>query len=696
VASSDARKSSALRSKNRKWIRPLWITLLTLPCLALERPRSLPLTGLDFVVNTTEDSDDANPGDGICETVAGSGQCSLRAAIEEANAQPTDDTITFNIPKTGPGYNGTFWTINLVSALPDLSTNIDIQGLGVDLLTITRNSDNFFRIFTVTSTGTVSLSGLTISNGNFSSSGNGGGVDNESSGIANVTNCTLSSNIAERGGGISNNSTGTVNVTNSTVSGNTATDRGGGITNQGPGIVNVTSSTINGNRAIDGAGIRQAGLGTVNVTNCTITGNTAIGFSGGGGISNVSGGTFNFTNCTVTSNQGPGFLNTSGPFNVRSSIVAHNLNGDISGSFNSEGFNLIGVAYSSAGFTQPTDQTGTIELGLDPLLDPDGLKDNGGPTQTIALLPAGPAIDKGSREGLTGTLTTDQRGAGYPRIFDHAGIPNAIGGDGTDIGAFEVQLIPSVLVNISTRAYVETGDDVLIGGFIITGTGNKEVIVRALGPSLAGLNVTGALSDPTLELYDQTGTLLEINDDWKMFWNHTDLELTGLAPTDDKESAVLTTLAAGAYTAIVRGVNNGTGVALVEVYDLGRTLGSKLANISTRGLVQTGDNVMIGGFIITGDESQSILVRALGPSLPVSGTLANPTLTLHDSNGNVIASNDDWRSTQEAEIIATGIPPPNELESAILVTLQPASYTAIVSGVNNTTGLALVEVYTLD
>jgi len=146
----------------------------------------------------------------------------------------------------------------------------------------------------------------------------------------------------------------------------------------------------------------------------------------------------------------------------------------------------------------------------------------------------------------------------------------------------------------------------------------------------------------------------------------------------------------------VRGVNNETGIALVEAYDLDRTTDAKLANISTRGLVQTGDDVMIGGFIVLGSQNERVIVRAIGPSLPVTGKLADPVLELHNSDGFLFASNDNWRDTQEDEIILTGIPPTNDAESAIVATLTPGSYTAIVRGVANTEGVALVEAYGLD
>jgi hypothetical protein len=316
------------------------------------------------------------------------------------------------------------------------------------------------------------------------------------------------------------------------------------------------------------------------------------------------------------------------------------------------------------------------------------LQDNGGPTFTQALLSGSTAIDGGSFIGLH----TDQRG--FTRPVDNPAIPNATGGDGSDIGAFEVQA--TFLANISTRLLVETGDNVLIGGFIIIGTQPKKVIVRAIGPSLP---LAGKLADPVLELHGPAGFATLTNDNWRSD-QEAEIIATGIPPTNDLESAIVATLPANGagYTAIVRGVNNGTGIGLVEAYDLDNTVDSKLANISTRGLVQTGDNVLIAGTIIQGPTTQQVLVRAIGPSLDLPGKLADPTLELHDGNGALIAANDNWRSDQEAAIIATGIPPTNDLESAIVETLPAngASYTAIVRGVNGTTGVALVEIYALN
>ena len=255
---------------------------------------------------------------------------------------------------------------------------------------------------------------------------------------------------------------------------------------------------------------------------------------------------------------------------------------------------------------------------------------------------------------------------------------------------------PGSLGNISTRLRVETGNNVLIGGFVITGTQPKKVIIRAIGPSLSTF-LPGALVNPILEVRNSSGALIASNDNWRSD-QEAEIITTGIPPGNDLESAIVATLPANAsaYTAIVRGVNNGTGIGLVEAYDLDRTVDSKLANISTRGFVQTGENVLIGGLIVLGQNPLRVIVRAIGPSLPVPGALANPTLELHDGSGTLIASNDDWRSDQEAEIIATGIPPTNNLESAIVRNLTPSNYTAIVRGVNNTTGVALVEAYGLN
>ena len=250
-------------------------------------------------------------------------------------------------------------------------------------------------------------------------------------------------------------------------------------------------------------------------------------------------------------------------------------------------------------------------------------------------------------------------------------------------------------LNISTRLNVQTGENVLIGGFIITGNAPKKVIVRALGSSLASSGISGALADPMLEL-QSSGSVIATNDNWKDT-QQSAVEASGVAPGHELEPAIVHTLAPGAYTAVVRGKNGGTGVGLIELYDLDQAADAKLANISTRGFVQTDENVMIGGFILGGGGAETnVLVRALGPSLGdngVSGSLQDPTLELRDNNGELVADNDDWKSTQEAAIRATTIPPTRDEEAAILSSLPTGPYTAIVRGKNATTGVGLVEVY---
>lgn len=251
-------------------------------------------------------------------------------------------------------------------------------------------------------------------------------------------------------------------------------------------------------------------------------------------------------------------------------------------------------------------------------------------------------------------------------------------------------------LNVSTRLRVQSGQNSMIGGFIVTGNAAKRVIVRAIGPSLAGA-VAGALADPTVELNGSGGAIAG-NDNWKDT-QQSDIQATGVAPQNDLESAIVATLSPGNYTAIVQGKNQSTGVGLVEVYDLDQPADSKLANISTRGVVETGSNVMIGGFILgKGSNPGRVIVRALGPTLSnsgVSGVLADPTLELRDGNGALIRGNNNWKDSQQADIQATGIPPQNDLEAAIVETLAPGPYTAIVAGNNGTTGVGLVEVYHL-
>lgn len=244
------------------------------------------------------------------------------------------------------------------------------------------------------------------------------------------------------------------------------------------------------------------------------------------------------------------------------------------------------------------------------------------------------------------------------------------------------------------------GDSALVGGFILTGSDSKDVIIRAIGPSLGANGLPGALSDTTLDLYDSNGQLLASNDNWKEP-HQAQIQATGLAPSDPLESAILMTLGGNSsYTAVVRGKNGATGIGLVEVYDLGTGANSKLANISTRGFVDSGDNVMIGGFIVGGGvaDRTRIVLRAIGPSLAQFGltnALQDPTLSLHDSNGNVMATNDNWQEGHQPEIIAAGLAPTDDREAALFQSLSPGAYTAIVAGKAGMIGVGLVEAYNI-
>jgi uncharacterized protein YkwD len=258
---------------------------------------------------------------------------------------------------------------------------------------------------------------------------------------------------------------------------------------------------------------------------------------------------------------------------------------------------------------------------------------------------------------------------------------------------------PTALANVSTRLPVGTGDSALIAGIILTGTQDKKVIIRAIAPSLG---IPGQLANPTLQLFSGQ-TSLGFNDDWM---NSTPADKqaildSGIPPTNNLEAAIVRTLPANSagYTAVVRGANNTTGIAVVEVYDLDRSVDSKLANISTRGFVQTGDNALFAGTIVVGAAPQKVVVRAIGPSLNLVGKMLDPILELRNANGTVIRANDNWRiGGQETEIMQSGVAPTNDFESALIEVLPAngASYSAIVRGAGNTTGIAVVEVYALN
>ena len=521
-----------------------------------------PLAPTLIAVNTTGDGDnvDANTGCDADAATAGE-QCTLRAAIQRANVLAGDDEITFSISTSEPNCDASTGAciIKLTKALPDLNTNVAINGPGMDKLEVRRDTGGEYRIFNVTGGSTVTFHGLTISNGRIVGSGMfGGGIQNVN-GTVNITDSTIRDNFANQGGGISN-AGGTMNVTNSTISNNTSsaggginnsgtliindsmisdnscTQGGGGLLNLSAGTMNINNSTISNNSsgggagglfnfrngvvsisnstisrnntgsagggiaagessagetttttltnctlsdnaaAFDGGGIyissgstfsvanstvsrnftgtRGGGIAstsstggslTANITNSTVYDNTAIG-GDGGGILIGRDSTFNVTNSTISGNIASkgGGITIAGPNGVgrlKSNIIAINtalgFSPDVNGTFTSEGFNLIGQADGSIGsFIHPADQPGSSLFPIDPKLDPAGLQDNGGPTQTIALLAGSKAIDTGSANGLTGALSTDQRGTGFTRTFDDPSIFYSLS-DGTDVGAFE-------------------------------------------------------------------------------------------------------------------------------------------------------------------------------------------------------------------------------------------------------------------
>ncbi len=558
-----------------------------------------------------------------------------------------------------------------------------------------------------------------VFDGNSADSMAGGILNFSTRGTANLTvsNCICSNNSAFDGGAIVNYAPGgiaTSVVSNTTLTGNSAIEqagRAGAIHNDagsvgGRAMMTVRNCTLSNNSTDYAGGGIYNSAGNLQVSNCTFSGNSANG-NGGGIYTEYDQAAVRIINCTFSGNSaGSGgsiycqgdttvtvgntiFKSGASGENIYNAAhfvsAGHNLSNDAAGGDNSHGPGGL--------LNQPGDIRNT-----DPHLGP--LTDNGGLTQTMALLPNSPAIDAGNDATAP---PGDQRG--YLRNGP------------SDIGAFEFGgIIPATLGNISTRAFVQTGDNLMIGGFIVQGTGPKRVIIRAIGPELTQYGVPNALANPTLELHDGSGVLIASNDNWRttviggiITSNQVgEIRDSGHAPTDVRESAIIADLAPGNYTAIVRGVNDTTGIALVEVYDLDPDASSVLGNISTRSFVQTGDNAMIGGFIVTGSEPKRVVVRAIGPELTqygVPNALANPTLELHDGMGALIASNDNWRTTiiggiitdsQVGQIRDSGHAPTDGRESAIIANLPPGNYTAIVRGVNDTMGVGLVEVYDLN
>ena len=454
----------------------------------MPKPAAAPLAGI-ITVNITADGDNLDPNSG-CDTDAATPgeQCSLRAAVQRANALAGDDEITFNIPATQPNCDlaSGHCTINLFKPLEDLSTNVRIVSPVMDKITVRRNgAGGDFRVFRVTSASAVTFSGLRVENGRPAGIAAGGAIAHDGTGIVNVVDGIFTDNIGgtivASGGALANNNNGTMNVVNCFFADNHATSSGGAIINGGSGTLNIISSIVLHNDVMvpvvagtngSGGGVSNVNNGTVNITNSVIADNIVNGGDGntsslrGAGVMNLGSGAINVTGSVVSNNfsrnDGGGISNTSGTLHVsnstitqnrglgggifgqgtiKSSIIAKNNAGpfagsDVSGAFISEGFNLIGVADGGTGFTVQSDLKGTAAAPLDPKFDPNGVSLPGMPLPVPGLpLCGSPAIDKGSSDGLT----TDLRGAGFPRLVDDPDESNA--GDGADIGAFERQTV---------------------------------------------------------------------------------------------------------------------------------------------------------------------------------------------------------------------------------------------------------------
>jgi len=588
-------------------------------------------------------------------------------------------------------------------------------------------------------------------------SGFGGGIHNgappgaltQEGGTVTITNSVVSNNSAGQGsgppspcgygGGISNY--GPMSITNSTISGNTAGLHGGGISHF-HGTLTINSSTINANSAIginhgtpEGTGGGIESQNTMTITNSTISGNSANSSAGGIAHGIVT----KIKNSTISGNaapQGGGIASSAAEacspcqLEIANTILQAGAEGT-----NIFMFNNTGTATSLGYNLSSDDGSGVLtatgdRINADPMLGP--LQNNGGPTFTHDLLAGSPAVNGGD-PNFTPPPLYDQRGSGYDRVVNGR----------IDIGSLEIQgALPTPTptakatatatatptatatatatatvsptptppaatptppppaaqaLQLSTRMLVQTGDNVAIGGFIITGSVPKQVMLRAVGPTLAQFGIPNPLADPVMELHGPPGFVTIFNDNCSDGFNIW-VPSPFCSPTS-LDAGIVATLAPGAYTAVVKGKSTASGVALVEVYDLTQGVDSKLANISTRAFVGTTDNIVIAGFILGGNSGPDrIIVRGVGPSLSALGVpnaLANPTLEVRDENGVLLAANNDWQENpaQAAELTAAGLAPGNPLESGIAITLPPGPYTALLGGLNSGTGVGVVEVY---
>ena len=499
-----------------------------------------------------------------------------------------------------------------------------------------------------------------------------------------IENCSA----AEYGGALNMNRLCNITITNSTLANNDAGSLGGGIAMFG-GSLNVSTSNLIGNRIV-GAGTGSA------ITTSPPTAMTGL-----------------IQNCVISSNSGGATIYDGDSANAPYNQLQYSSNqiypgdatafiSDAVGAQTVAQLNSLKITRSDGTTTTKAPSPNTVPAAPPAvgalLILPPSVLTSGGPGETLPLAPVlgyassgGTPVVDGSRQGAPSAVIGPVSGSAHTL---------AVGSS-----SYSTTPPPGVAANISTRLALGAGEQVLIGGFIIQGPAPKTVIIRGIGPSLAG--VTGVLHDPYLELHDAT-TTLATNNNWRttniggvITSNQSiDIMASTIAPTNDAEAAIVATLNPGSYTAVLRGADGGTGIGLMEIYDLDGLAVSRLANISTRGFVQAGvDSVMIGGFIVLGgNNNTSVVIRAIGPSLSafgITGVLPDPVLEVHDANGGVL-TNDDWgQSPNAADIQAKGLAPLSSAESAVSMSnLPPGNYTAIVRG-KNTTGVALVEVYQL-
>ncbi|CAA9268118.1 MAG: hypothetical protein AVDCRST_MAG42-3099 [uncultured Chthoniobacterales bacterium] len=631
-----------------------------------------------------------------------SGSGSLRDAINKANAESSENPHRIEFALAGTGVR----TIALATPLPALDRPAVIDGYTQPGAAPSNSASSSNAVLLVELSGASAAVPIGV----------GIDIDGELSTVAGLVINGFGIGVRARG----SENTVRGNFIGTNASGTEARPNATGVLIDGGnrniigGITTAARNVISGN---DGAGVRITGDSSDNRIQGNLIGTQADGTQG---LANLNG-----IEAIGRNNIGPGLDQETG-----GNVIASNTQNGISVTGNSAsvfisrntiyGNGLLGIDLANDGITfnddddadggpnarqnYPVLETATRSGGDITLTG----RFTGGPNARFYVEFFGNTADAAdAREGdvFLGS-TTLSTGAGGVVRFDLE-VPNRsavryvtatatnISG-GTSEFAEPVQLFPAGKVqNLSTRLRVETGEQVLIGGFIVDGVDPKRVIIRAIGPSLRSSELQDVLEDPTLELYSGT-TLLAENDNWRE-GNQAEIAASGLPPSNDAESAIVRTLTPGAYTAIVRGKNNTRGIGLVEAFDLNPEANSRLANISTRGYVSTGNNVMIAGFILSSGNSK-VVVRALGPSLEargVSDVLQDPDLTIFDVNGNQIDQNNSWKQEQQKDIEELQLGPGNENEAAIVTTLPGGQYTAIVRGRENTRGVGLVEVYNI-